>query len=142
MRSLNWKRVDNPKDLPKKGGHVYACVNDDGVITYIGQSTRLYQRACKHKNSGLQEPHYLYAACPKSELNQTEMELIKEHKPKNNIRGLVPDGTYRTTTKLSPCDVRNIREDSRHKTELAEIYGVTPCNIAHIKAHRSWRHIK
>jgi hypothetical protein len=56
-------------------------------------------------------------------------------------RNRQPRGQRNGQAKLTPEEVREIRNSTRPSRELAKIYGVSYSQIRSIKAYRSWKHL-
>lgn len=70
-----------------KNFYIYAYINNDNIIEYIGKSTNLTQRIDQHKNdklSSFKGKIYYYRCHSQIEMDSYEYFLIRKYKPQYN----------------------------------------------------------
>jgi len=133
----------NKVELPEKGAPcVYLLKDDDGVIFYAGQTTRIRSRLKSHSNTRPDFKYFYYKEVSYSQLNNMEAGLISTYKPRDNKRiptndFYIPKGTLKKQleSKISEF-IRSLDSDfhiptnEKHQVHHLNAYKGLICNSA------------
>lgn len=160
-------KFENFLDIPEVACvYLIKSLRDDRV--YVGSTTNAKQRAsnhksqlncCRHDNQRLQNFKNKYGfdslvfivleQCDKLELLSKEQYYIDNLKPSFNIileatRGVgsLNTGICNGNSKLTECQVREIRNSNAKGKDLALKYSVSPSQISMVRNYKSYKNVK
>lgn len=116
-----------------------------GQVRYNGKQTRAHIASYEMHNGPLNGLYVLHKCDQRSCVNPEHLFLGTQQDNMNDMvkknRQVVLVGENKASAKLTESTVKEIFQSTLTRSELAELYSITPPHVSNIKLGRKWKHL-